>query len=71
VTVCPTGSLVEQDIADAATIPLPGFTQENSIGVTLESTGKHTKGPMTRMKRDEPKDLSGEDEPDEDPGDWL
>jgi len=71
VTVCPTGSLVETDIADAATIPLPGFTQSNSIGRSLVSTGKEKKGPMTRMKRDEPKDLAGEDSPDEDAGDWL
>ncbi|GGM62735.1 formate dehydrogenase major subunit [Halarchaeum rubridurum] len=70
VTVCPTGSLVEQGITDAATIPLPGFSQKNSIGKSLESTGKEKKGPMTRMKRDEPKDLTGE-EPDENPGDWL
>ncbi|GAA0306117.1 2Fe-2S iron-sulfur cluster-binding protein [Halarchaeum salinum] len=70
VTVCPTGSLVEQGITDAATIPLPGFSQKNSIGKSLESTGKEQKGPMTRMKRDEPKDLPSE-EPDENPGDWL
>ena len=31
-TVCPTGSLVEQGLTDSATIPLPGFTQKNSIG---------------------------------------
>jgi len=71
VTVCPTGSLVEQGITDAATIPLPGFSQENSIGKTIESTGKENKGPMTRMKRDEPKDLESEDRADENPGDWL
>lgn len=32
VTVCPTGSLVEKGIEDAATLPIPGFTQKNSIG---------------------------------------
>ncbi|XVH31328.1 formate dehydrogenase subunit alpha [Haloferacaceae archaeon DSL9] len=31
-TVCPTGSLVEAGLADATTLPLPGFTQQNSIG---------------------------------------
>jgi len=71
VTVCPTGSLVEQGITDAATIPLPGFSQKNSIGKSLESTGKEEKGPMTRMKRDEPKDLTSEARTEENPGDWL
>ena len=70
VTVCPTGSLVEQDITDAATIPLPGFTQENSIGTSLSSTGAE-KGPMTPMKTEETTERTSEDEPDEDPGDWL
>jgi formate dehydrogenase major subunit len=49
-TVCPTGSLVEKGIEDATTIPLPGFTQKNSVGKTIESSGK-TKGPMTPKKR--------------------
>ncbi|WP_050032109.1 2Fe-2S iron-sulfur cluster-binding protein [Halorubrum halophilum] len=51
-TVCPTGSLVEKGIEDATTIPLPGFTQTNSVGKTHENTGK-TKGPMTPKKRTE------------------
>lgn len=51
-TVCPTGSLVETDIADAATIQLPGFTQKNSIGKTYESSGT-SKGPMTPKKGEE------------------
>ena len=38
VTVCPTGSLVEEGLVDATTIPLPGFTQKNSIGKTVGST---------------------------------
>jgi formate dehydrogenase major subunit len=49
-TVCPTGSLVEKGIEDATTIPLPGFTQKNSVGKTIESSGK-SKGPMTPKKR--------------------
>ncbi|MUV57461.1 2Fe-2S iron-sulfur cluster-binding protein [Halogeometricum sp. CBA1124] len=52
VTVCPTGSLVEKGIEDATTLPLPGFTQKNSIGKTYQRTGQ-SKGPMTPKKRDE------------------
>jgi len=36
-TVCPTGSLVESDYADATTLPIPGFTQKNSVGKVLEA----------------------------------
>ncbi|MFC6768020.1 molybdopterin-dependent oxidoreductase [Natrinema soli] len=36
VTVCPTGSLVEEGLVDATTIPLPGFTQKVSIGEVQE-----------------------------------
>ena len=36
-TVCPTGSLVEGGLVDATTMPLPGFTQRNSVGSVLES----------------------------------
>ena len=35
-TVCPTGSLVESDLADSATLPFPGFNQKNSIGTVVE-----------------------------------
>jgi formate dehydrogenase major subunit len=52
-TVCPTGALVEKGIENATTIPIPGFTQKNSIGKTVESSGE-TKGPMTPKKRVEP-----------------
>ncbi|WP_408960613.1 2Fe-2S iron-sulfur cluster-binding protein [Natrinema sp. 74] len=52
VTVCPTGSLVEKGIEDATTIPLPGFTQKNSVGERYESADK-SKGPMTPKKRAE------------------
>jgi len=55
-TVCPTGSLVEKGIEDATTIPIPGFTQTNSVGKTIESSGE-TKGPMTPKKRQA--DLTG------------
>jgi formate dehydrogenase major subunit len=50
-TVCPTGSLVEKGIEDATTIPIPGFTQKNSVGKVREGTGE-TKGPMTPKKGD-------------------
>lgn len=35
-TVCPTGALTEKGIGGAATLPLPGFTQRNSIGTVIE-----------------------------------
>jgi formate dehydrogenase major subunit len=35
-TVCPTGSLVEEGLVDATTLPLPGFSQRNSVGEVLE-----------------------------------
>ena len=52
VTVCPTGALVEKGIEDATTIPLPGFTQKNSIGKTYEGS-EQAKGPMIPKKRAE------------------
>lgn len=52
VTVCPTGALVEKGIEDATTIPLPGFTQKNSIGKTYERS-ETSNDPMTPKKRDE------------------
>ncbi|WP_254280514.1 2Fe-2S iron-sulfur cluster-binding protein [Haloarcula marina] len=58
-TVCPTGSLVEKGIEDATTIPLPGFTQKNSIGKSVESSGR-SKGPMTPKKRDADRGESGD-----------
>ena len=36
-TVCPTGSLVESDDADSTTLPIPGFTQQNSVGTVHEA----------------------------------
>ena len=35
-TVCPTGSLTEKGMGNLATLPLPGFTQRNSIGKVIE-----------------------------------
>jgi formate dehydrogenase major subunit len=35
-TVCPTGSLTEKGIGGVATLPLPGFTQRNSVGTVIE-----------------------------------
>jgi formate dehydrogenase major subunit len=72
-TVCPTGALVEKGIEDATTIPLPGFTQKNSIGKSLENTGR-TKGPMTPKKREERSppadDSAGDAAADAEGGDW-
>ncbi|MDG5775606.1 formate dehydrogenase subunit alpha [Haloarculaceae archaeon H-GB2-1] len=42
VTVCPTGSLTEKGLADETSIPLPGFSQENSIGEVIESAPVET-----------------------------
>jgi len=35
-TVCPTGALTEKGIGGATTLPLPGFTQRNSVGRVIE-----------------------------------
>ncbi|MFT4884308.1 MAG: formate dehydrogenase major subunit [Natronomonas sp.] len=42
-TVCPTGSLVEEGLVDATTLPFPGFTQRNSVGEVLEREDRGTK----------------------------
>ena len=68
-TVCPTGSLVEKGIENAATIGLPGFTQRNSIGKTLEPEDGERRM-MTPMKRREtPRSDSNGDDDERD--DWL
>ncbi|MGQ5516586.1 2Fe-2S iron-sulfur cluster-binding protein [Halococcus saccharolyticus] len=60
-TVCPTGALVEQGLTDAATIPLPGFTQENSIGKTVEAENdRFQPGPATPMKGDQKSESAAE-----------
>jgi formate dehydrogenase major subunit len=70
VTVCPTGAMVETGLVDATTIPLPGFTQTNSVGATVESP-ERAKGPMTPKKRtgaagDAPGPDRGSDDPERD-----
>jgi formate dehydrogenase major subunit len=35
-TVCPTGAMTEKGIGGVATLPLPGFTQRNSIGTVID-----------------------------------
>lgn len=52
-TVCPTGSLVEQGLVDATTIPIPGFTHKNSADEIVGEDYEHQPGQMTPMKRDE------------------
>ncbi|GGL64892.1 2Fe-2S iron-sulfur cluster-binding protein [Halocalculus aciditolerans] len=59
VTVCPTGSLVEKGLEDAATLPIPGFNQKNSVGKVIESSDVE-KGPMTPMKADQVTETSRE-----------
>ncbi|MFA9418177.1 formate dehydrogenase subunit alpha [Natrinema sp. HArc-T2] len=41
-TVCPTGALTEKGIGGAGTLPLPGFTQRNSIGKVIETDAVET-----------------------------
>lgn len=59
VTVCPTGALVEQGMTESATIPIPGFTQENSIGETIDAEDDPHPRQMTPMKQE----LETKDEP--------
>jgi formate dehydrogenase major subunit len=61
-TVCPTGALVEQGLTDIATMPLPGFTQENSIGKVLESPKAETADQVEAPNRDIPYNLDDADE---------
>ncbi|ELY55157.1 formate dehydrogenase subunit alpha [Natronococcus jeotgali] len=56
-SVCPTGALVEQGLTDAATMPLPGFTQENSIGTVLGSPKAETADETEAPNRDLPYDV--------------
>ncbi|WP_231183258.1 2Fe-2S iron-sulfur cluster-binding protein [Haladaptatus sp. DYF46] len=49
-TVCPTGALVEQNMTDIATIPVPGFNQHNSIGKAIGEDYEHQPRQMTPMK---------------------
>lgn len=52
VTVCPTGALVEQGMTDSATLPIPGFTQQNSIGETIDAEDDPHPRQMTPMKQE-------------------
>jgi formate dehydrogenase major subunit len=49
-TVCPTGSLVEQGLTDATRMPIPGFSQKNSIGKSLESPPVETEDTKARER---------------------
>jgi formate dehydrogenase major subunit len=53
VTVCPTGALVEQDIVDAGTLPLPGFTHKSSIDKVVGDDFTERPRRMTPMFQDE------------------
>ncbi|GGN94561.1 formate dehydrogenase subunit alpha [Haloarcula pellucida] len=50
-TVCPTGSLTEKGIGGAATLPLPGFTQRNSVGKVIEHEDVETIDDTTAPNR--------------------
>ncbi|WP_159898661.1 formate dehydrogenase subunit alpha [Salinirussus salinus] len=41
-TVCPTGALTEKGIGGATTLPVPGFSQRNSVGDVLEGERAET-----------------------------
>ncbi|WP_435359528.1 formate dehydrogenase subunit alpha [Haloarchaeobius sp. DFWS5] len=58
-TVCPTGSLVEKGMADATTIPLPGFTQKNSIGKVQSKEPPETADETAAPNRDVPAEAGG------------
>ncbi|WP_129116196.1 formate dehydrogenase subunit alpha [Halegenticoccus tardaugens] len=50
-TVCPTGALTEKGIGGAATLPLPGFTQRNSIGNVIDTDDVETLDDTTAPNR--------------------
>ncbi|GGC64166.1 formate dehydrogenase subunit alpha [Haloferax sulfurifontis] len=50
-TVCPTGALTEKDIGGAGTLPLPGFTQRNSVGRVIEHEEVETLDDTTAPNR--------------------
>ncbi|WP_227377555.1 formate dehydrogenase subunit alpha [Haladaptatus halobius] len=50
-TVCPTGALTEKGIDGAGTIPLPGFTQRNSVGEVIEHEDVETIDDTTAPNR--------------------
>ncbi|UPM45175.1 2Fe-2S iron-sulfur cluster-binding protein [Halocatena salina] len=53
VTVCPTGALVEQNLVEAATLPVPGFTHSNSVGKTMGEEYTSRPRRMTPMYTEE------------------
>lgn len=59
-TVCPTGSLVEQGMTESATIPIPGFTQKESVGSTVGEEYERQPHRMTPMKRAEQTETGGD-----------
>ncbi|AHG01755.1 formate dehydrogenase (plasmid) [Halostagnicola larsenii XH-48] len=59
VTVCPTGALVEDGLVDATTIPLPGFTQKNSIGKVQEGKPVETADTADVPNREVPDSAGG------------
>ncbi|RQG86693.1 formate dehydrogenase subunit alpha [Natrarchaeobius halalkaliphilus] len=50
-TVCPTGALTEKGIGGVGTLPLPGFTQRNSIGTVVETDDVETLDETTAPNR--------------------
>ncbi|MFC5971876.1 2Fe-2S iron-sulfur cluster-binding protein [Halomarina salina] len=52
-TVCPTGAIVEEGLVDMGTIPVPGFTQANSIGETVGEDFTERPRRMTSMFSEE------------------
>ncbi|WP_336325896.1 formate dehydrogenase subunit alpha [Halovenus sp. HT40] len=50
-TVCPTGALTEKDISGTTTLPIPGFTQENSVGTVKQHENVETIDDTTAPNR--------------------
>ncbi|WP_137284679.1 formate dehydrogenase subunit alpha [Halorussus salinisoli] len=50
-TVCPTGALTEKGIDGPGTLPLPGFTQRNSVGKVIEGEAAETLDDTTAPNR--------------------
>jgi formate dehydrogenase major subunit len=53
-TVCPTGALTEKGIGGATTLPLPGFTQRNSVGRVIEHEAVETIDETAAPNRGDP-----------------
>ncbi|WP_135535948.1 formate dehydrogenase subunit alpha [Halostella pelagica] len=50
-TVCPTGALTEKGMGETTTLPLPGFTQRNSVGTVIEADDVETLDDTTAPNR--------------------